>query len=49
MIVWQYWKAQDYELHNFVSVASEMSNREYDQTAVSVSSQFLTKQKQIQV
>ena len=37
------------ELHSSVSVASGMSHHEYNQTAVSYSSKFLTKQKQIQV
>ena len=37
------------ELHRSVSVACGMSHHEQNQTAVSYSSQFLTKQKQIQV
>ena len=37
------------KLHSSVSVASGMSHHELNQTAVSYSSQFLTKQKQIQV
>ena len=37
------------ELHSSVSVASGMSHHEKNQTSVSYSSQFLTKQKQIQV
>ena len=37
------------ELHSSVSVASGMSHHEYNQTAVSYSSQFLTNQKLIQV
>ena len=37
------------ELHSAVSVASGMSHHEQNRTAVSYSSQFLTKQKQIQV
>ena len=37
------------ELHSSVSVASGMSHHEYNQTAVSYCSQFVTKQKQIQV
>ena len=37
------------ELHSSVYVASGMSHHELNQTAVSYSSQFLTKQKQIQV
>ena len=37
------------ELHSSVSVASGMSHHELSQTAVCYSSQFLTKQKQIQV
>ena len=34
------------ELHSSVFVACEMSHHEYNQAAVSCSSQFLTKQKQ---
>ena len=37
------------ELHSSVSVVSEMSHHEKNQTAVNYSSQFLTKQKQIQI
>ena len=37
------------EVHSSASVASWMSHHEYNQTAVNYSSQFLTKQKQIQV
>ena len=37
------------ELHRYVSDASGMSHHEYNQTAVGYSSQFLTKQKQMQV
>ena len=37
------------ELHSSVSVASGISQHELNQTAVSYSSQFLTKRKQIQV
>ena len=37
------------EMHSSVSVASWMSHDEKKQAAVSYSSQFLTKQKQIQV
>ena len=41
--------ARLHELHSSVSVASGMSHHEQNQTAVSYSIQFLTKQKQIQV
>ena len=37
------------ELHCSVSVASGMSHHEKNQTAVTYSSQFLTKQKQIEL
>ena len=51
--VWLYYMtlegARLLELHSSVSDASGMSHHEYNQTAVSYSSQFLTKQKQIQV
>ena len=51
--VWLYWMtlegARLLKLHCSVSVASGMSQHESNQTAVSYSSQFLTKQKQMQV
>ena len=53
MNVWLYYMtlegARLLELHSSVSVTSGMSRREQNQTAMRYSSQFLTKQKQIQV
>ena len=43
------WRRITREVHSSVSVASGMSHDEYNQTADSYSSQFLTKQNQIQV